>query len=301
MKRKGGPTEDDAGNGNHQSISHRKKNQKGNATGTPIEAAQDGSPLRVATTAEEEEDKTVRALLTEEGFDPNDLKKRHAYGWTPLTYFSYKGNIAMIRYLTARGADCRKTDMFERFPLYVAAMEGHVEIVQFLSNECGAHEDIRRVNCYGKSPLDVALNFGNDDTVQWLTLNGALSPPRDDVTGGDMDDMAMRRDLRPYNEWVHDKRLPVLSWARDAVATHDTVVELLLTGMIVRSNQTSSALEVFKGTSGILELIAHFVVGTPKQVRTLRQLIDRLPAFIAAVPFVPFVEEEEDEDDEDDY
>jgi len=57
-----------------------------------------------------------------------------------------------------------------------------------------------------------------------------------------------------------------------------------------------------KGKSGILEVIAHYVAGTPQQRHTLRQLMDRLPAFIADEPFVePFVEEEEDEEDEDDY
>ena len=113
----------------------------------------------------------------------------------------------------------------------------------------------------------------------------------------------MRHDLNQEvgDNWQDDRRLPLLSWARDAVTNHDTVVKVLLTGMIVRSNQTSSSLEVFKGKSGILELIAHYVEGTPHQVRTLRQLIDRLPAFIVDVPFVPFVEEEEEDDDEDDY
>ena len=293
MKRKGGPTEDDAGNGNHQSISHRKKNQKGNATGTPIEAAQDGSPLRVATTAEEEEDKTVRALLKKLGFDPNDLNKRNKFGWTPLTYFSSKGNVTMIRYLIARGAVCRKTDKDGWSPLYVAALYGYFEIIKLIYHHGGAHDDIRSVDNLGDSLLRIALRKEHFHVVYWFILKGALSSRHDDVAGGGIDDMVMRRDLRQevYANWQDDKRLTVLSWARNAVATHDTVVELLLTGMIVRSNQTSSSLEVFKGTSGILELIAHYISGTPQQLRTLRQLIDRLPAFIADVPFV---EEEED-------
>ena len=303
-KRRGSPTtEDDAGNGNHQSSSHSKKNQKGKATGTHIEAAQDDSPLRVTTTAEEEEDTAVRALLTEKGFDPNDLKKRHAYGWTPLTYFSYKGNIAMIRYLTARGADCRKTDMFERFPLYVAAMEGHVEIVQFLSNECGAHEDIRTQTKHGDSPLHVAFYCGHLNIVYWFTRNGALSSPRTAVDGGGIDDRVMRRDLS-WN-WDEDKRLPILAWAQETVTTHANF-QLLLTGTIVsassvrrhpknryrtRSKRTKvshSPLEQLNGKSGVLKVVAEYAgYPTPQELRTLRQLIRLLTAFIKEVPFVP--------------
>ena len=60
----------------------------------------------------------------------------------------------------------------------------------------------------------------------------------------------------------------------------------------------SSPLVIFKGKSGILELIAHYIAGTPQQLRTLRQLVDRLPALIADVPFV--IEEEDSDDDSDD-
>ena len=192
-KRRGSPTEDDAGNGNHQSSSHNKKNQKGNATGIHIEAAQDDSPLRVATTAEEEEDTTVRALLTEERFDPNDLNKRNEFWWTPLTYFSYKGNVTMIRYLIARGADCRKTDAEGYFPLYIAAIYGHLEIIKLIYHHGGAHEDVRKHTGNGWpngwSALCIALH-NHVDVVKWLILNKALSPPRDDVAGGGIDDEA---------------------------------------------------------------------------------------------------------------
>ena len=58
----------------------------------------------------------------------------------------------------------------------------------------------------------------------------------------------------------------------------------------------SSPLVIFKGKSGILELIAHYIAGTPQQLRTLRQLVDHLPALIADVSFVI---EKEDEDEED--
>jgi len=46
------------------------------------------------------------ALLKEEGFDLEDVSKENENGQTPLTYFSRMGNVAMCRYLIARGADC---------------------------------------------------------------------------------------------------------------------------------------------------------------------------------------------------
>ena len=63
-----------------------------------------------------------------------------------------------------------------------------------------------------------------------------------------------------------------------------------------RTKVAPSPLVIFKGKARILELIAQYVAGTQRQRRTLRQLRDRLPAFIADVPFAD-EEEEEDEDD----
>ena len=202
----------------------------------------------------------------------------------------------MVRYLISiRGADCRIRTRFEYFPLYWAAACGHLEIVRFLSQVGGAHEDIRKVTMYGECPLRVALENGHFEVVQWLILNGALAL-RDDMDGGGIDDAIMRSDLRQGRIWREDRRRTVVSWARGAVTTHDNVT-VLLTGMNLFPDEE---------VPEVLELIAHYVVGTQQQLRTLRQLIDRLPAFIDDVPFVeyvPFVEEEDsyDGEDEDDY
>ena len=81
----------------------------------------------------------------------------------------------MCRYLIARGADCRKPNRYGQFPMFMAAMNGRLKIIKLLFHENGAHEDIRRLDTYGNSPLRVALYYGNDNTIQWLTLNGALA------------------------------------------------------------------------------------------------------------------------------
>ena len=189
-----------------------------------------------------------------------------------------------------------------------------------LTHDGGAHEDIRRLttrNKFSYSPLGIALHKNHFHVAYWLLLNFGWLPRwlgRNDgviivqergrgwidyyVDNGVIHDATMRSDLSPLyhngqkRPWSFDKRELVLEWAQDIVTTHDNVVTLLLTGMIVRSNQASSSLVVFKGTSGILELIAHYVAYTPQQVRTPRQLLVLLPAFIDDTPFVEETEEE---------
>jgi len=247
---------------------------------------------------EEEEDHTARALLTTDGFDPDDLNKvsLQKWLWTPMIYYSANGNVTMIRYLIAHGADGRKIGNRGIFPLYSAAAYGHLEIVKLLSRDGGALEDIRRrTTDAGYSPLSMATPlraaFYNKHfiVVQWLILNGALTSRFDDINGGGIADMVLRRDLRQSRRrriWDYDKREKVQAWAQDIVTNHDTVVTVLLTGMIVRSNQTSSSLVVFKGTSGILEVIAQYMAEKPPhQVRMLRQLMILLRAFIDDTPF----------------
>ena len=238
----------------------------------------------------------------------------------------------MIQYLVSRGADCRKTNTNGGFPMYYAAAWGHIEVVQWLFHHGGAKEDIRKVLRSGQaleqyilqstacSPLHTALLRGYFDVVHWLILNGALAS-RDDVDICIIDDIVMRRDLGQHDSWSEDKRLPILSWAQDAITTHD-MIQLFLKGTILSSSSfrrhpnneyatrskrmrlssttTSSSLVMFKGKSGILELISKYL-GNPKpqELRIFRQLIRLLSTFIEDVPFVE--EEDDDDDGDDDY
>ena len=258
---------------------------------------------RVATAEDEAYDKTKRALLQILGFDLEDVNKDcDIVGWSgsPLNYFCWTGNFIMARYVVSRGADCRHIDQDGRFPMLWAAEEGQLEIIEWLYHECGTHEDIRKQDTDGASPLRIALCNGHMEVVKWLIRKRALAR-LGAVDGDDINNTRnIMRDLRQEigDNWQEDKRRTVLTWAQTSVANYETVVKVLLTGMIVRSNQTLSPLVVFKGTSGILELITHYVSGTKHQLRTLRQLIDRLPDFIA---YVPFLEEEDEDEDEEDY
>ena len=94
-----------------------------------------------------------------------------------------------------------------------------------------------------------------------------------------------------------DKRQTVLSWARNAVTTHDHVLLCLLATMEVSSSSSSSSpLAKLNGKSGLLELVAAYT-GYPKvnDLRIVRQLLAILPTFIEDVPFVEEEDEGEDE------
>ena len=164
---------------------------------------------------DEEYDQTARALLTAEGFDPDDINRvcdvvdphDGDYSWstTPMIYFCCTGNFKMCRYLFfRRGADCRKTDENGWSPM-VAAACGHLEIVQWLSQVGGAKDDIRKRTEHDWSPLSIALFYDQFDVVYWLIQNGALAL-RDDMDGGGIDNAIMRSDLRQDRIWREDRR-----------------------------------------------------------------------------------------------
>ena len=252
----------------------------------------------------------AQALLTKIGFDPDHINKKcrvkGRYGYwtvTPMCHFSWEGNFNMCRYLISRGADCRKEGPGGSSPMHMAAANGHLKIVQFLYHDGGAQDDIRRVNCYGNSPLRIALHNGHVDVWKWLILNEVLSARN---YYGVIDDTLIRNNLCPTRySWQDDERLNVLSWAQDAVSTHDNF-KVFLTGTIISSaafrrhpnneyaarstrmkcSPSSSRLIMLKGKSDILQLIAVYVgLPTAKNVRIFRQLMVLLPAFIEDTPF----------------
>ena len=119
--------------------------------------ANDEKGPRVATD-DEAYDKIAQALLTKIGFDPDNLnKKRNGnLGWTPMIYFSRMGNLQMCRYLSSRGVDCRKTDKFGMFPMYYAALYGHLDLIHWFFYHGGA-QDISENKTGAAIPLCVSL------------------------------------------------------------------------------------------------------------------------------------------------
>ena len=235
-----------------------------------------------------------RILLAAIGFDPDDVQQERrvarrvalvepngeedTWSTTPLIHFCSQGNLTMVRYLVVdRGADGRQTDRYGWFPLYVAAMYGHLEVITWLSHRGGAHEDIRNVTRSGTSPLRIALHRGHFDVAKLLILIGALSPEGNDG----IHDATMKRDLRPehggYDSSDFDMRPRILSWAQNAVIAHEKfTVTASFEGTIVLAGQAD-----------LVEVVAEYVgYPTAHELRLLHQLIARLAVFITDVPFV---------------
>ena len=250
----------------------------------------------------QESDNWARALLQETGFDPDNLdKKDNEIGYTPMLYFAEKGNVKMCRYLIARGADCRKSDTYGRCPMFIAAANGHLEMMTLLYQDGDAREDIRTQTRNGLTPLRFALHNDHVAIWKWLIRKGALASR---TIEGVMDDATLRKNLRPLDNcsWEEDKRRAILSWAQDAVTAHEHF-QLFVTGTPLFSRddtRTSSSslsssllVRIFHRHQppDILEVITHYVEDTEQDLRTFHQLLDRLPRFIHHARFVVFVEE----------
>ena len=63
------------------------------------------------------------------------------------------------------GADVNKTNTDEATPLFIAAQEGHVQVVQKLLK---AHADIDKTDCTGLPPLVRAAQNGHASVVLLL-------------------------------------------------------------------------------------------------------------------------------------
>ena len=239
---------------------------------------------KIGVATEDEEDTTARVLMTKLGFNPEDIDEIKVVGYdsfphrmstTPIIHFCRLGNVRMCRYLIFRGADCLKLGWGGNSPMYWAAMAGHLEIMKLLLHHGGAHEDVRRMCDAGTSPLQVAFDKGYLHVVRWLILNGALSSPlRRRRNRNSIHTYTLRRAMRSAEGY--DKRLPILTWAQNAIATHE---QFQLSSFI--------PLVELRGKSDVLERIAEYSgYRNRHELRIFRQLLQHLQAFIEDVPFI---------------
>ena len=95
-------------------------------------------------------------------------------GITPLHMAAQEGKLDIIRYLTCEkelGPD--QSDNDDVTPLLLAACYGHTEVVQELI-ERGA--DVNRADNEGETPLSLAIHYGCVDVVRILLANDAFIP-----------------------------------------------------------------------------------------------------------------------------
>ena len=125
-------------------------------------------------------------LLIEAGADKDQA---NVIGETPLFIAAHQGHLDVVRHLVEVGAHKDQTTNDGETPLWIAAQEGHLDVVRHLV-EVGAHKD--QAGNGGATPLFIAAHEGHLDVVRHLVevgahkdqaKNGGATPLLDRSTG----------------------------------------------------------------------------------------------------------------------
>ena len=228
------------------------------------------------------------------GFNPDDAALDNVYhvnGWargiTPMIYFATKGDPKMCRYLISRGVSTTKAnDDNHNFPLFAAAMKGHLDVCKVLYGN-GAQNDVRRKTIsfqkrYNLTPFIVASTHGHDQVVRWLVLHGAL------CANNNSEYVEVGRVHGEVRRAMEDEGLrsceSLVAWAEEVTQSHSAVVTFL-GGTLppAPNNDQSCTLQCFSGHPGVRKHIADFVgleVTKGKHLRILQNVRMVLPFFI---------------------
>jgi ankyrin repeat protein len=101
-----------------------------------------------------------------------DVNQGDRDGVTPLYMAAQQGHVALVQCLVKKlGADINQTTHDGATSLYIAAQQGHLPVVQCLVKECGA--DINQANHNGATPLMAAAAHKHMVVVVWLSKHSA--------------------------------------------------------------------------------------------------------------------------------
>ena len=220
-----------------------------------------------------------------QGFDPNDaasLDNNYDFfmGNTALIHFADKGDAKMCRYLISRGASTTKAGRSDDyylyyFPMYVAALRGHLEVCKLLY-ENGAKNDVRRRNGQSWTPFLVAATHRQTQVVRWLVLHGALCS---DNSSEDIDGSLFEW----RNQDVVNSCDDLVKWADKVTQSHSALITFLGGALPPAPNQKQSRmLQCLSGHPGVRKHIGDFVgleVTKGKHLRILRNVVKALPSF----------------------
>jgi ankyrin repeat protein len=103
---------------------------------------------------------TVKEMVMK---DPSLVNKRSFFGWTPMYYASYDGQLAIVEFLVSRGAVVNDNDYWEDTPLHMVSMKGHLVVVKLLVSK-GADVNWKGQN--GWTPLYMAS--GHWDIAKYI-------------------------------------------------------------------------------------------------------------------------------------
>ena len=251
-------------------------------------------------------EKATTSSLAVTGFDPDDVAGLKSQGGTsyegyemsPTGYFCRDGDLPMVRWLYVNGADPRDENVGFYFAMYLAAVNGHVEVCKWLCDH-GAARDIKRktVSRIGTDrPLHATFRRPERRSVsRWLILRGALC--KDDGSG-ELDIDVMKKDLAGdagnsvFDVFFRDRsdilrrieeRELLLEWASDLHQARGSFL-LFLSGTLSPQShadgtrQSSSPLSLLIGKAGALQSIGDYVgVIRGREARIIRQLTELLP------------------------
>ncbi|XP_047656116.1 glutaminase kidney isoform, mitochondrial isoform X2 [Tachysurus fulvidraco] len=83
-----------------------------------------------------------------------------------LMFAAYSGDVSALRRFALSAVDMELRDYDSRSALHIAAAEGNLEAVKFLTGTCRVNPHVK--DRWGNTPLDDAMEFGQDRVVQVL-------------------------------------------------------------------------------------------------------------------------------------
>ena len=111
---------------------------------------------------------------------PEDVNKSESEGQAPLYKAAMEGHLEVVQWLVLNGSSAGQEDNHGLTPLYVAAAEGHLEVVKWLAINSGS---AGQPDNDGYTPLHAAAQHSHLEVVQWLAGNGgSVTQPANDGT-----------------------------------------------------------------------------------------------------------------------
>jgi len=239
------------------------------------------------------------------GFDPDSVMEvKHIsarydgemFKITAMGYFAQNGDLPMMRWLYSRGACTRDVGVSFWFPMYCAAVHGHLDACRWLHDH-GAAQDIKRrtrlidSDAHGSlTPLRASSMFSNQpckEMTRWFVMRGALC--KDDGSG-EVDMGVLRREFGPSSSGLFGdcnarKRGQLLEWANELHQRRSPFHTLMLGSSRPKTHsyptrKSFSPVRMLGGNPGILALIGDFAgIVRGREARIIRQLTEVLPDF----------------------